>query len=127
LSKLKEARISLFFDRKKGGNSESALFTALNLRRVGVDYIVPPMPDFCIPLNKVLDKAISETFFIEYPGSLPYPPCTPDVQWFLLNAPQPISDAQLETVQSYFKNDYRKVQPGGAQRVDKNVASNQIC
>ncbi|MGF1494979.1 MAG: carbonic anhydrase family protein, partial [Microcoleaceae cyanobacterium] len=53
----------------------------------------------------------SEQDFYHYEGSLTTPPCSEDVQWYVLKKPIEASQEQIRQFQSIYKNNARPVQP----------------
>jgi carbonic anhydrase len=91
-----EARVSIFFDRVAGGNTASPLFTALNIAPASEPIVIQPAKS--LPLQEILESVVSGKNLFQYEGSLAYPPCTENVNWFVYNSPQPISDSQLSAL-----------------------------
>jgi len=96
----------MFFNRS-AGNYDNDFWKVLDIPHY------PPAstyePPKHIPLQKLL-LDVSNVFY--YVGSIPYPPCTEGVSWFLYNSPQPISDEQINNLQSWFNGTYRETQNG---------------
>lgn len=53
----------------------------------------------------------ADHLYYTYSGSLTTPPCSQDVRWLLLEAPQEISEAQFEAFASLFELNARPLQP----------------
>jgi carbonic anhydrase len=73
------ARASMYFDRSFGGNTRNSFIDSLQLDTPGA---TPLHINFQLLLNK-----ISLVSLWYYEGSIPYPPCTENVKWFLFNDP----------------------------------------
>ena len=58
--------------------------------------------------------------YYAYMGSLTTPPCTEDVLWLVLKAPQPISAEQLSIFQRLYPANARPVQPGFARIIKES-------
>lgn len=52
-------------------------------------------------------------------GSLSTPPCTEDVQWYLLKKPLSASKDQIDAFRSYYKHNYRPTQPLNGRKVER--------
>jgi len=87
--------------------------------------------------NKVLEKIINNVggsvkidpqdfvpletaHYYHYVGSLTTPPCSENVQWYLLKTPQPASKAQIEHFRKYYVDNERPVQ----ELHDRHIESN---
>ena len=60
----------------------------------------------------------SDLSYYEYSGSLTTPPCTEDVQWFVMQAPQSISASQLAAFTSVIDHNNRPTQPLNGRTVE---------
>ncbi|WP_285768753.1 carbonic anhydrase family protein [Peribacillus sp. SI8-4] len=49
--------------------------------------------------------------YYHYLGSLTTPPLSENVEWYVMKKPVEVSKAQIETFQSYYKNNNRDIQP----------------
>ncbi len=58
--------------------------------------------------------------YYRYEGSLTTPPCTEDVQWFVMQEPIELSEEQLRAFQFVFPVNARPIQPLGARVVKGN-------
>ncbi len=52
----------------------------------------------------------SQTYY-RYEGSLTTPACTEGVNWFVLNTPVELSEAQMSAFEQIYNNNYRPIQP----------------
>jgi len=64
---------------------------------------------------------------IKYWGSLLYPPCSEDVQWFVLQKTNPISTSQLEEFTRRLKRNIREVQPLNGRNVIYTASEGPVC
>ena len=83
------AVISVFFDRKAGGNADNPLLSALDFSKTTKDVSVAMK-------NVNVASFLGELDFSKYwhyRGSLTTPPCTEGIEWTVLQEVQPISDA----------------------------------
>jgi carbonic anhydrase len=84
--------ISIFFDRKVGGNEENPfiknLFTTPTGEHLSDKESWTPVG---VHLEELLLK-LDRTKLFHYEGSLTVPPCTENVEWNIIDDPQPISD-----------------------------------
>jgi carbonic anhydrase len=76
-------------------------------------------------VEKLLSNLKTNAIY-NYPGSLTVPPCTENINWMVIDDPQPISAAQLEHINNYWKNNRtfangqgnnRQAQPFGDRKV----------
>jgi len=78
--------LSLFFDGDRSSANpfiSSLHLTAIlatNQTSIDLDPLLSLSPLLPLPL----DHLLSSTYHVHYTGSLPVPPCTPDVTWLLL-------------------------------------------
>jgi carbonic anhydrase len=56
--------------------------------------------------------------YYHYVGSLTTPPCTEGVQWYVLKNPVTASRDQIQTMRSYYDNNFRPVQPVFNRRIE---------
>lgn len=63
---------------------------------------------FTAHLTSLLNNGQS---YYSYAGSLPYPPCTENVQWRIIKAPVTISHEQLSTITKFIARNTRLPQP----------------
>ena len=49
--------------------------------------------------------------YYHFMGSLTTPPCTENVNWYVLKDVQSVSKAQLKAIRKYYNHNYRPVQP----------------
>lgn len=86
------AVISIFFDRKLGGNEHNRFIEQLKMKDLHDDVIAySPY----IQINRLVQELNIQKMYY-YKGGLTTPPCTEIAQFFIINDPQPISDEQLE-------------------------------
>ena len=68
--------------------------------------------------------AVAESGYYTFIGSLTTPPCTEHVTWFVLKAPEPISQRQADAFGRIYPSDARPTQPlNGRARADVTVAA----
>jgi len=93
------AVIGVFFDRVKGGNRHNPFIESLRVNdlRERDSMIVPE-----IPLFEELVRKLKTDKIYNYPGSLTIPPCGENVNWIVVDDPQPISDEQLMDLKTYW-------------------------
>ena len=105
----KEARVSVLFDKVEGGEKSHPFLEKLNIQ---------PKDNFendatsQLTLKDLFSEEKEQMALLYYSGSIPYPPCTENVDWFIYNQPLGISDSQLEAIQSHFTNNYRNTHNG---------------
>jgi carbonic anhydrase len=56
--------------------------------------------------------------YYHYVGSLTTPPCTEGVQWYILKQPVTASRDQIQTMRSFYENNYRPTQPLSGRKVE---------
>jgi carbonic anhydrase len=56
--------------------------------------------------------------YYHYVGSLTTPPCTEGVQWYILKQPVTASKDQIQTMRTYYENNYRPVQSLSGRKVE---------
>ncbi len=61
--------------------------------------------------GNIVDMVPAEQSYYSYTGSLTTPPCTENVQWFVLSAPLTVSAEQIARFAELFPNNARPVQP----------------
>jgi len=89
------AIVSVFMDR--GGSGRIDLTDYLGLSgEVGREHIIKD----AIPLASLFDGLDTNSLWY-YKGSLPYPPCTAGVEWYLFDSAFRITDAQLDELKSF--------------------------
>lgn len=59
----------------------------------------------------------SEHYF-HFVGSLTTPPCSENVQWYVMKEVQSVSKEQITAMRKYYANNYRPVQPLNGRRVE---------
>lgn len=63
-----------------------------------------------------------EVHFMHYLGSLTTPPCTENVQWFVLETPVEFSESQVQKFLDVVHENSRPTQPQNNRLIDRNVA-----
>ncbi len=88
--------VSIFFDRKAGGNQNNSFIANLfeSPSHETIHGLATWMP-LGVHVEELLLKLDRNKIF-HYEGSLTVPPCTENVEWNIIDDPQPISDEQLE-------------------------------
>lgn len=84
----KTARVSVLFDRLNGGEEAHPFIEALNFQKKGEQ-----INDAFTQLNlkDLFAQATDSMELMYYKGSIPYPPCTENVDWFIYHEPMSIS------------------------------------
>jgi carbonic anhydrase len=99
--------MSLFFDggRASGNPFISSLPLTALLKTNQTSLDLDPSLSLSALLPLPLDQLLSSTYHLQYTGSLPAPPCTPDVTWLLLLTRLPVLSpadvSQLKAVAEY--------------------------
>jgi carbonic anhydrase len=76
---------------------------------------VPPVgetreiPDFVADLTRILPKDVEHKF--HYSGSLTTPPCTEDVEWYILKTHLTLSASQIAKYRKFYSGNNRPLQP----------------
>ncbi len=123
-----DAELQLVFKNSQGLTAIMAvLFEETLEKSVGLDGLLQALPrknevdkeigtfDFELILPASLKGGSA---FYYYPkGSLSVPPCSPDVQWFVLREPQPISAKQVDSLAKKVGFNKRPVQARAGRRV----------
>jgi len=89
------AVIAVFFEE---GKSNSILDTIIN----GIDKEINIDPQDLLPTDK--------SHYFHYIGSLTTPPCSENVQWYLLKQPAQASKTQIEAFRKYYVDNERPIQ-----------------
>ena len=77
-----------------------------NIPEVGKTIVIP---DFRVDLAKILPKDLEHKY--HYSGSLTTPPCTENVEWFILKTHVSTSAEQIAKFRKYYQGNNRPLQP----------------
>jgi carbonic anhydrase len=77
-----QARVSVLFDRVQAGNEAHPFIDDLNIVKKGEAQSNMPS---ALSLNDLFTEEANLMHLMYYKGSIPYPPCTENVDWFVYN------------------------------------------
>lgn len=104
IDKLHKSVVAVFFDMQAGGNKSNpfiqSLFTSNDNSSIDGNESWTPVDVSLQDLYKKLDKKK----MFHYEGSLTTPPCSQNVEWQIINDPQPISPEQLARFKNKWSN-----------------------
>lgn len=68
-------------------------------------------PTKTVNFDLVFTSLVRNSMFYHYHGSLTTPPCTENVNWYVMEAPQPIRTEQLSYIQKYLNSGNKNSRP----------------